>query len=228
MLALGEIETSILGQYSPNSHKAAFSKRPLLTQSKRAYFLNVKFETLTFSAACFERGVSAPSILGRSSYISAAALSAAPKTSAPISAAILRFWLWMQMQFGVLRPRPARKVCSTPSHTFHLPTSEPGASQKSVRVNRAMMRRLKRLIRLRGASYFEGPSVGAGCARLGLTLRQYRDYMIRCRGYSRVRLFSLGLGRRAMMLRSIFCVSLRGDAASLRRAGVCGARLSPD
>lgn len=224
MLALGEIETSILGQYSPNSHKAAFSKRPLLTPSKRAYFLNVKFETLTFSAACFERGVSAPSILGRSSCASAAALSPAPKTSAPMSAAILRFWLWMQMQFGVLRPRPARKVCSTPSHIFHLPTSEPGAPQKSVRVNRAMMR----LIRLRGASYFEGPSVGAECARLGLTLRQYRDYMIRCRGYSRVRLFSLGLGRRAMVLRSIFCVSLRGDAASLRRAGVCGARLSPD
>ena len=225
MLALGEIETSILGQYSPNSHKAAFSKRPLLTPSKRAYFLNVKFETLTFSAACFERGVSAPSILGRAS---AAALSAPPKTSAPISVAILRFWLWMQMQFGALRPRPARKVYSTPSHIFHLPTSEPGAPQKSVRVNRAMMRRLKRLIRLRGASYFEGPSVGAECARLGLTLRQYRDYMIRCRGYSRVRIFGLGLGRRALLLRSIFCGLLQGDAASLGRPAVCGARLRPD
>lgn len=193
----------------------------------------MKFEALTYSAACFERGASAPSILGRSSCASAAAFSPALNisetgSSGPLSAVMLRFWLWVQMQFGALHPRPARKVCSTPSHIFHLPTSEPGAPQKSVRVNRAMMRRLRRLMRLRGASYFEGPSVSAECARLGLTLRQYRDYMIRCRGYSRVRIYGLGLGRRAMMLRSIFCGLLQGDAASLRRSAICGARLSPD
>jgi len=193
----------------------------------------VKFEALTYSAASLEGGASAPQILGRSSCASAAAFSPAPNisetgSSGPLSAAMLRFWFWVQMQFGALRPRPARKVCSTPSHLFHLPTSEPGAPQKSVRVNRAMMRRLKRLLRLRGASYFEGPSVGAECARLGLTLRQYREHLIRCMGYSRVRLFGLGWGRRARVLWSIFCGLLQGDAASLLRPGMSGARLSPD
>lgn len=193
----------------------------------------MKFEALTYSAACFERGASVPSILGRSSCVSAAGFSPATNisetpSSGSLSAAMLRFWLWVQMQFGALRPRPAREVCSTPSHIFHLPTSEPGAPQKSVRVNRAMMRRLRRLMRLRGASYFDGPSVGAECARLGLTLRQYREYMIRCRGYSRVRIFGLGLGRRAMVLRSIFYGLLQGDAASLQRPAMCGPRLSPD
>jgi len=141
---------------------------------------------------------------------------------------MLRFWVWMQMQFSALRDKAAREVCSMPSHIVHMPSSNPDAPRKAVRVNRAIMRRLRRLLRLREASYFDGPSVSDECARLGLTLRQYREYLIRCQGYSRVRVYGLGWGRLAMVLRSIFCSVLQGDAASLMRAGVCAARLSPD
>ena len=180
-------------------------------------------------------------ILGRSSC-SPAALSPAlnlsgQNTSGPLSAAMLRFWVWMQMQISALRDKPGREpareggstpVQSTPTHIVHIPSSEPDAPRKAVRVNRAMMRRLRRLVRLRGASYFDGPSVGDECRRLGLTLRQYQDYLIRCQGYSRVKMHGLGWDRGARMMRSIFCGLLQGDAASLMRAGLCGARLSPD
>jgi len=153
--------------------------------------------------------------------------------SGPLSAAMLRFWFWVQMQLSALRDKPAREggstpVQSTPTHIVHIPSSEPDAPRKAVRVNRAMMRRLKRLVRLRGASYFDGPSVGDECKRLGLTLRQYQDYLIRRMGYSRLRMHGLGLGRHARVLRSIFCGLLQGDAASLMRAGIYAARLSPD
>jgi len=33
---------------------------------------------------------------------------------------MLRFWFWMQMQFGALRATPAREICSEPSHIFHV------------------------------------------------------------------------------------------------------------
>ena len=104
------------------------------------------------------------------------------------------------MQISALRDKTAREGAregsstpaqSTPTHIVHIPSSEPDAPRKAVRVNRAMMRRLRRLVRLRGASYFDGPSVGDECRRLGLTLRQYQDYLIRCQGYSRVRVYGL-------------------------------------
>jgi len=143
---------------------------------------------------------------------------------------MLRFWFWVQMQLSALRDKPAREggstpVQSTPTHIVHIPSSEPDAPLKAVRVNRAMMRHLRRLVSLRGASYFDGPSVADECKRLGLTLRQYQDYLIRRMGYSRVRMHGLGW---AMVLQSIFCEALQGDAASLRRTGICAVRLSPD
>lgn len=187
----------------------------------------VKFEALTYSAASFEGGASAPVILGRSSG-SPAALSPASNSSKPLSAAMVRFWFWMQMRFSALRDKAAREVCSMPSHIVHMPSTNPDAPRKAVRVNRAIMRRLRRLLRLREASYFDGPSVSDECARLSLTLRQYREYLIRCQGYSRVQMHGLGWGRHARMLRAILCGLLQGDAASLMRADICAARLSPD
>ena len=176
-------------------------------------------------------------ILGRSSC-SSAALSptlnlSGQNTSGPLSAAMLRFWFWMQMHLSALRDKPGREggsppPQSTPTHIVHIPSSEPDAPHKAVRVNRAMMRRLRRLVRLRGASYFDGPSVADECKRLGLTLRQYQDYLIRCQGYSRVQMHGLGWGRLVRMMRAIFCRLLQGDAASLMRAELCAARLSPD
>jgi len=146
---------------------------------------------------------------------------------------MLRFWFWMQIQLSALWDKPARELGSTPhqstpTHIIHIPSTEPDAPRKAVRVNRAIMRRLTRLVRLRGASYFDGPSIADECKRLGLTLRQYQDYLIRCMGYSRVQMHGLGWGRRAMLLQSVFCRGLQGDTASLMRAGLCAARLSPD
>ena len=132
------------------------------------------------------------------------------------------------MRFSALRDKAAREVCSMPSHIVHMPSTNPDAPRKAVRVNRAIMRRLRRLLRLREASYFDGPSVSDECARLSLTLRQYREYLIRCQGYSRVQMHGLGWGRHARMLRAILCGLLQGDAASLMRADICAARLSPD
>ncbi len=132
------------------------------------------------------------------------------------------------MQLSVLRDRAVRGVCSTPSHIVHIPASEPDAPRKAVRVNRAMMRRLRRLVRLHGESYFDGPSVADECERLGLNLRQYQDYLIRCQGYSRVQIYGLGWGRHRRFMRALICAALQGDAASLVRKAICAARLSPD
>ena len=202
----------------------------------------MKSEALTYSAACFERGASVPLRLGRFSY-SGVELSparnksdsnkskcdlSAQNSSAPLSSVMLRFWFWMQMQFGALRATPAREICSEPSHIFHVPSADPEAPPRAVRVNRSMMRRLKRLQRLRPPSSFDGPTMGDELRRLGLTLAQYIDYMIRRKKWSRVAVHRLGLSRIALMWQAVNDAALQGDGRSLLRAMACNARIEPD
>ena len=207
----------------------------------------MKSEALTYSAACFERGASVPLRLGRFSYsgvelsparnISASEESdsnkskcdlSAQNSSAPLSSVMLRFWLWMQMHFGALRASPARETCSEPSHIFHVPSADPEAPPRAVRVNRSMMRRLKRLQRLRPPSSFDGPTMGDELRRLGLTMAQYIEYMIRRKKWSRVAVHRLGLSRIALMWRAVNNAALQGDGRSLLRAMACNARIEPD
>lgn len=202
----------------------------------------MKSEALTYSAACFERGASVPLRLDRFSY-SGVELSparnksdsnkskcdlSAQNSSAPLSSVMLRFWFWMQMQFGALLATPARELCSEPSHIFQVPSADPEAPPRAVRVNRSMMRRLKRLQRLRPPSSFDGPTMGDELRRLGLTMAQYIEYMIRRKKWSRVAVHRLGLSRIALMWWAVNNAALQGDGRSLLRAMACNARIEPD
>lgn len=104
-----------------------------------------------------------------------------------------------------------------------------GPLQK-VRMNRALSRRLRWLIR-RGRVQRSGKIrlvTADDEARCTLTPGQFNEYSIRVHGMSRIRIYGMGWGRRALRLRSILSVLLSGDVLSLRKAALCCAPLSPD
>ena len=99
-----------------------------------------------------------------------------------------------------------------------------------VRMNRHLSRRLRWLIK-RGRVETSGNmrmAVAADEARCNLTPGQFMEYCFRVHRQSRVRLYGLGLGRRALRLCAIFSAALQGEGAALRRAGLCAAPLAPD
>ena len=99
-----------------------------------------------------------------------------------------------------------------------------------VRMNRHLSRRLRWLIR-RGRVERSGElrvATAEDEARCNLSPGQFLEYSIRVHRMSRIRLYGLGMGRRALRLCSIFMAALQGDKVSLRKAGLCSAPLSPD
>jgi len=101
---------------------------------------------------------------------------------------------------------------------------------QKVRMNRALSRRLRWLIR-RGRVERSGKMRLATTedeARCNLTPGQFNEYCIRVDGLSRIRIYGMGWGRHALRLRAIFSALLRGDTLCLYRAVQCSAPLSPD
>lgn len=99
-----------------------------------------------------------------------------------------------------------------------------------VRMNRHLSRRLRWLIR-RGLVARLGElrvATAADEARCNLSPGQFNEYCIRVHRLSRIRIYGLGFGRRALRLCAFFMVALQGDAMCLRRAGLCLAPLTPD
>ena len=106
-------------------------------------------------------------------------------------------------------------------------TSEPLIK---VRMNRHLSRRLRWLIR-RGRVERSGKMRLATAddeARCNLTPGQFNEYCIRIHGMSRIRIYGMGLGRRALRLRAILMAALQGCVLSLRKAALCSAPLCPD
>ena len=151
-------------------------------------------------------------------------------SAGPLSEAVIRFWMWMQLQLSSYLEKAAmpRSPATEPSHIFQLPSSDASAPARTVRVNRSMMRKLLRLQRLYPPSYFEGPSLGDELKRLNLTMVQYIEYMIRCKKWSRVRVYGLGAVKSKSSGQAQERFRLRGRAINLEMAGRCNALLSPD
>lgn len=99
-----------------------------------------------------------------------------------------------------------------------------------VRMNRHLSRRLRWLIR-RGRVERSGKmrlATAADEARCNLTPGQFNEYCIRVHGMSRIRIYGMGLGRRALRLLAFTQAALQGCVLSLRKAAVCSAPLCPD
>ena len=99
-----------------------------------------------------------------------------------------------------------------------------------VRMNRHLSRRLRWLIK-RGRVERSGElrlATADDIARCNLTPGQFMEYSIRVHRISRIRIYGLGLGRRALRLHSFTMAALQGDIVCLRKAVICSAPLSPD
>lgn len=186
-------------------------------------FLNVKFETLTYQAGEIDFSMcpaSAPNISGRSKTYSEAV---------PAFNMATRIWLMLSVQImayyakvKALRPRAqlAAKYCAP---------GEPAGHLIPFTLNRRLRRRLARLQRLGRIApaqlcIYEADDDEDD----GLSETQFLDKMIRHEKWCRVRVFGLGMTRRALRKMAVMFEGLQGRTASLRRAMACHALLSPD
>jgi len=187
----------------------------------------VKFETLTYSAHVTDYSVaaSAPSILGRSLPEGGIAPAYLPPY---LAAFLLRLAAYFQGTVNSLpRKEYPTELCLTVIDTALDGTTEP---LQRVRMNRQLSRRLRWLIK-RGRVERSGETRLATAedeARCNLTPGQFNEYCIRSSRVSRIRIYSLGLSRRALRLRSILLFVLQGDRLCLGKASLCSAPLSPD
>ena len=192
-------------------------------------FLPVKFETLTYLAHETDYSVraSAPAILGRptsSSELSDEAV------SAPVSNAFLQLWMWMSLQLieCLAKYRPQKAISeSTPSHIFIVPGKTPDAPRGAVRVNRSIMRKLRRLERLRPEAFQDKGEPLPDWVK-ALSPNQFLDYMIRARKWCRVKVHRLGGGTWNKLRRSAARLSVQGSSARQSKAAHCNAILTPD
>jgi len=181
----------------------------------------MKFETLTYSAHITDYSVSAsaPSILGRLE---------ASKSRNGIAAFLFRVAAYFHSRMASL---PCVE-CAPQEPLTVIDTSLDNSSEPliKVRMNRHFSRRMRWLIR-RGRVQRSGEMRVATAddeARCNLTPGQFNEYCIRVHGYSRIRTYGLGLGRRALRKIAMNWAGLQGNALSLARTGLCLAPLSPD
>ena len=192
-------------------------------------FLDVKFETLTYSAHETDYSVraSAPAILGR--FTSSSGLNG-EAVSAPVSHAFLRLWMWMSLQLieCLAKYRPQKAIQeSTPSHIFIVPGKTPDAPRGSVRVNRSIMRTLRRLERLRPEAFQEKDEILPDWVK-ALSPNQFLDYMIRARKWCRVKVHRLGGGTWNKLRRAAARIGMQSGPARQSKAALCNAILTPD
>ena len=192
-------------------------------------FLGVKFETLTYLAHETDYSVraSAPAILGRPTYSSEFGGEA---VSAPVSNAFLQFWMWMSLQVieCLAKYRPQKAIPeSTPSHIFIVPGKTPDAPRGSVRVNRSIMRKLRRLKRLRPEAFQEKDEILPDWVK-ALSPNQFLDYMIRARKWCRVKVHRLGGGTWNKLRRAAARIGMRSGLARQSKTAPCNAILTPD
>lgn len=196
----------------------------------------MKCETLTYSA--YAAGYSvvcrpAPSIMGRSSLASAGEPSDGGGVSSalpgPLSHAMLRLWLWAHFQISgcVEKAKDSIAAALVRSRIFELPCSDPEAIPTCIKVNRSMLRKLKRLERLGRAQAFETLPHEMAAVE-GLSPTQYLEYMIRHQTWSRAKVYGLGPSLREKIRAAMTATALRGSADHLARLEHCAAPISPD
>ena len=158
-------------------------------------------------------------------------------SAGPLPEAVIRFWMWMQLQLAgyfekTAAPRSVSSepshITSEPSHIFQLPSADPSAPARAVRVNRSMLRKLRRLRRVHPPSYFNSPAYRLAGPRDDLSTGQYLELLIRLYGWNRVLTYRLGRIKRKSIGISRWRFRLKGRAVNLDMAVICNALLSPD
>ena len=191
----------------------------------------MKFETLTYAAL-------PPDVSGDSAAGPQEAPITSPKggfSPAHMTDNIASFLLRLAAYFqGYLSSLPSMKRLARPKpiHLTVIDSAIEGGSEPliTVRMNRAFSRRMRWLIK-RGRVQRSGKMRVASAedkARCNLTPGQFIEYCIRVHGWSRVRSYGLGSGRRALRLLAISAAFLQGDGVSLNKPTLCAAPLSPD
>ena len=193
----------------------------------------MKFETLTYSAVPTDYSVanaSVPTILGRLESLQGSVSPERALSAAPLSAGVLQFWMWMSLQISACLAKcsPARQAVSEPSHIWQVPSANSDAPERTVRVNRSMSRKLRRLQRLHPPSYFDGPAYRSAGERSDLSETQYLELIIRRYRWSRTQVYRLNPTRRDLMWQAVRWAGLQGDALCLLKPATCLALLSPD
>ena len=186
-------------------------------------FLNVTCANVTYAArSCDERRASAPSIKGRFEPYGEASF-----------AAHMASRLWVMLSFQIMAYFAKVKQLSPKTQLVQ----QWGSSDESegpvckMTMNRRVRRRLAHLQR-RGRTV--RPKLRLSTAPKEaptdnhLTVYQFIDKMIRTQKWSRIKIFNLGLKERERLDEIFKFPGLQGCAASLRRAVMCNAPISPD
>jgi len=150
-------------------------------------------------------------------------------SAAPVPLAVLKLLMWMRWYVsGVLETFAAPKLsASQPSHIFRLPSTNPAVPARCVRVNRSMLRKLRRIQRLRPQD-FDGTAYRPAGTRPDLSNSQYLEWMIRKYKWNRVRIHRLGGRRSVALFKCLTARKFRGNSACVGRALLCHAPISPD
>jgi len=188
----------------------------------------VKFETLTYAAGPtdFSVGLASGSQEARQTS-SEGGLWPARLSVEGLAAFLLRVAAYFQ---GCLASLPRIEQNAKETLTL-IDTSLDNTSGPliKVRMNRTLSRRMRWLIK-RGRAERSGemrvysPEEG----RCNLTPGQFLEYGIRVHGMSRVRVYRLRLGRRALRIFAVISFALQGDRMCLGRMAFCSAPISPD
>ena len=191
----------------------------------------MKFETLTYAAL-------PPDVSGDSAAGPQEAPITSPKggfSPAHMTDNIASFLLRLAAYFqGYLSSLPVAVRSIAPEQTcLTVIDSELDNSSEpliTVRMNRAISRRMRWLIK-RGRASRSGKmrvATAEDKARCNLTPGQFIEYCIRVHGWSRVRSYGLGPGRRALRMIAISAAVLQGDVLCLNKPTLGAAPLSPD
>jgi len=186
----------------------------------------VKFETLTYAAGPTDFLVGGASGPQEARPTSPQGGFSAARLSVAMGAFLIRVAAYFQ---GCL-PRLPRMASQKRLTVIDAAMAEGSGPLKVVRMNRALSRRMRWLIK-RGRVERSGKmrvATEADKARCNLTPGQFNEYMIRVDGVSRIRLYHLGLSRHVRRLRSITSAGLQGNALCLGKAAICLAPLMPD
>ena len=186
-------------------------------------FLNVTCTDVTYAArSCDESRASAPSIQGRFKPHGEASFAAHAASR-----------LWVMLSFQIMAYFAKVRELSPETQLVQ----QWGGSDESkgpvcqMTMNRRVRRRLAHL-RRRGRVV--RPKLRLSTAPKdapndkGLTVYQYIDKMIRTQKWSRVKIFNLGLKEKERLDEIFKFPGLQGCAASLHRAMMCNAPISPD
>lgn len=188
----------------------------------------MKFETLTYAAGSTDFSVGHALGSQEALLSSPQGVLSPARLSVGIAAFLLRVAAYFQ---GCLASLPRAEHITEQSLTvINTSLDDTSGPLQKVRMNRALSRRMRWLIK-RGRVERSGKmrlATAKDMTRCILTPGQFLEHSIRVHGFSRIRVYGLGQGRRALRLIAIYAAALQGDGLYLCKGAICLAPLTPD